>query len=62
MVTNSNEMGAGIAFAAADDLELVNAFPNKFTEYICVILLVRDFEFVVLIPAIDVSKWRDSLF
>ncbi len=60
MVTNSNDMGAGIKPPRL--LSMVNAFPNKFTEYICVILLVRDFEFVVLIPAIDVSKWRDSLF
>lgn len=60
MVTNSNDMGAGIKPPRL--LSIVNAFPNKFTEYICVILLVRDFEFVVLIPAIDVSKWRDSLF
>ena len=59
MVTNSNDMGAGIKPPRL--LSIVNAFPNKFTEYICFILLVRDFEFVVLIPAINVSKWRDSL-
>ena len=60
MVTNSNDMGAGIKTPRL--LSIVNAFPNRFAEYIFIILLVGDFEFIVLIPAIDVSTWRDSLF
>ncbi len=60
MVTNSNDMGAGIKNPRL--LSIVNAFPNRFAEYIFVILFVGDFECVVLIPAIGVPTWRDSLF
>jgi len=41
-------------------LNIVNAFPNGFSEYVFLIPLVGDFEIAVLIQAVDVPTCRDS--